>query len=323
MAVAGSLLQNGTEVGEARDAYANLLIYVTSGDGFYTDGSFIQHASTNYTDGSMVKHTTNKFIGGFAYNNGYGLSLLDEYPPTLQMLQISTSYTITNNISNLYAWVYNTFEPVIYKGGAMSMFAGRGVTTIPNEHYHGENAMEDILRISSFAPAADAARMQAMVKYWAQSDTYYPFLNNCSLPMLPAAEILMTNSVQPRGELTGNYNFPNSDRMVHLKAGFGFGISMYSSRRFNYESINNENYKGWHQGDGATYLYNTDLSQFGNNYWWTVNPYRLPGTTVDAQQLLSNSQYSNCISSENWTARSNCIIVKNIPCVLPKMAKYQ
>lgn len=86
------------------------------------------------------------------------------------------------------------------------------------------------------------------------------------------------------------------DRTVHLRPGFGFAISMHSSRIANYESINNENTKGWHTGDGMTYLYNGDLSQFSDNFWPTVDSYRLPGTTVNQATSVVKGQRS----SKNW-----------------------
>ena len=74
------------------------------------------------------------------------------------------------------------------------------------------------------------------------------------------------------------------DRVVALRNGFGFGISMSSSRIANYESINSGNLHGWHQGDGMTYLYigNTE-NQFNSDFWPTVDPYHLPGTTAGDQ----------------------------------------
>jgi hypothetical protein len=70
------------------------------------------------------------------------------------------------------------------------------------------------------------------------------------------------------------------DRVVHLRPGWGFGLSMSSSRMYNYEYMNGENSKGWFQGDGATWMYNSDLVQY-TVFWPTADPYRLPGTTVD------------------------------------------
>ena len=300
--VAGVLLKNSNQITQGSSAYGQIVFpYVTNGDGFYTDGSFVFHSS-NATSGSLP------YVGGLPYNSGYGVSLLDILPPTLQLLS-GSSWDMTNyttNLTNLYAWVYQSFEPIIYNGAALALCDGRGRVTTISSQRAGQTVLEDVLRISSFAPADDSAKMQSMVKYWAQQNTYYPFLSNCSFPILPAAQNLMTNAnVGPLPELTGNFIYPNMDSMVHLKTGWGFGVVGYSARKFNYESINNENYWGWHQGDGETYLYNNDQGQYTagqspDYFWWTVNPYRLPGTTIDAQQKLTNSQANRTLSTESW-----------------------
>jgi hyaluronate lyase len=79
------------------------------------------------------------------------------------------------------------------------------------------------------------------------------------------------------------------DRVVHRRPTFGFGISMSSHRIANYESIDGENLHGWYTGDGMSYLYNSELWQFSSDFWATINPYRLPGTTVDTQQRTDAS----------------------------------
>jgi len=305
--VAGVLLKNSNQIAQGSSAYGQIVFpYVTNGDGFYSDGSFVFHSS-NATSGSLP------YVGGLPYNSGYGIALLDILPPTLQTLS-GSSWDMTNYSSswtNLFTWVYKSFEPIIYKGAALSLCDGRQRVYSGGEHGHGNTVLEDVLRISSFAPPTDAAKMQSMVKYWAQQDTYYPFLSNCSFPILPAAQNLMANSnVNPLPELTGNFIYPNMDSVVHLKPGWGFAAVGYSTRIFNYESINDENYWGWHQGDGETYIYNNDLGQYTagtspDYFWWTVNPYRLPGITVDAQQTLSNSQANRTLSTESWVGGSS------------------
>ncbi|MCB6144135.1 hypothetical protein LI288_14100, partial [Lachnospira pectinoschiza] len=53
--------------------------------------------------------------------------------------------------------------------------------------------------------------------------------------------------------------------------------------------------------DGMFYLYNNDGVQFGNSYWPTVDPYRLPGTTVDTVALQDeNSSFTTVTSPETW-----------------------
>ena len=42
-------------------------------------------------------------------------------------------------------------------------------------------------------------------------------------------------------------------------------------------------------GDGTTYLYNNDLAQYADHFWSTVDPYRLPGPTVDTHARSNGS----------------------------------
>ena len=65
--------------------------------------------------------------------------------------------------------------------------------------------------------------------------------------------------------------------------GFAFGISMYSNKIQNYEFMNKENAKGWYTSDGVSYLYNDDLSHFSDDYWATVDPYKLAGITENSE----------------------------------------
>ena len=49
---------------------------------------------------------------------------------------------------------------------------------------------------------------------------------------------------------------------------------MSSSRIGKFESINNENTKGWYTGDGMTYVY-LHVNDYASNYWEYINYYRL------------------------------------------------
>src|SRR6185295_3582374 len=116
---------------------------------------------------------------------------------------------------------------------------------------------------------------------------------------LQAQTIRDDTNITAASELVLNKQFPEMDRVVHLRPGYGLGLSMYSTRIFNYESINGENLHGWHTSDGMTYLYNGDLAQFADSFWPTVNPYRMPGTTVDTQTLADGANEAK-YSSQNW-----------------------
>ena len=278
--VRGCLVKDAAKLALTRDAFSVVFPYVTSSDGFYTDGSFIQHTYHPYTA-------------------GYGASLLANMAPVLSWLSGST-WTVTDPAqTNLYQWVFDSYQPIIYRGVAWDFVRGRAISRSNNSPQEtGHSIVDSILQIAQFAPADDAARMKSMVKYWAQSDTVLDFVAGLGLPTLMLAKQLMADTnVTPRGELIGHYTFGSMDRVVHLGRGYGFGLSMCSSRIANFESINGENLHGWFTGDGMTVLYNADLNQYGDSYWPTVDPYRLPGVTADpthnklpAQSVSTDSQ---------------------------------
>ncbi|NLP82489.1 hypothetical protein HF576_01375 [Microbacterium sp. CFH 90308] len=279
IAISGINNNDSARVAAGRDGLSALFPYVIAGDGFYADGSFVQH---NY----------------YAYNGGYGVALMEGISSLLYFLHGSTWEVTDPAEAHVIQWVYDSFEPFIYKGNLMDMVRGRETSR------HGAqdlsvavDVMVSIIRLSEVAPSADAHAFRSMIKYWLQIDTDKTFMKDVPVDMIIAAnEILTDASITARNELTTHRQFPGMDRAVHLRPGFGFGISMFSSRIANYEAINAENNKGWHTGDGMTYLYNNDLSQFNDNFWPTVDSYRLPGTTV----LQNTTQTANSRNDKTW-----------------------
>jgi hyaluronate lyase len=281
VAVRGAVVKNPVKISTSRDALSNLFPYVTSGDGFYVDGSFIQHNRHPYT-------------------GSYGSVLLANLSLLLPWLQHSPWDCVDPARQNVIHWIYDAYEPLIYRGAMMDMTRGRAVSRSGSQdHAAGHNIMQSILRLSDYSPP-DRARIRNMLKYWAQSDTFRDFLNNAPLPLIPATRHLLTDpGTLPRGELVGHWTFGSMDRVVHLRPGWGFGLSLSSSRVYNYESINGENLRGWFHGDGLTYLYTSDLAQFSEDFWPTVDSYRLPGTTVDTATRADGSG-QGYLSSKNW-----------------------
>jgi len=281
-AVRGILIKDSATLAGARDRVSPVFNYVTSRDGFYRDGSFIQHFTQ-------------------AYTGGYGVALLSDVAKLMYLLNGSTWEITDPDKRNVYQWVYDSFEPLVYKGSMMDMVRGRNISRYyQDDHDAGHTAIQAILRISRFAPSADAARMKSMVKYWIQKDTFHSFMEGPIEMIVLGKALLSDSSVAPRGELTTFRQYANMDRTVHLRPGFGFGISAHSSRISNYEAINGENLKGWYTGEGMTYLYNNDLGQFSDGFWQTVNAYRLPGTTVQKNTTVG----MGFTSSNDWVGGS-------------------
>ncbi len=282
--VRGAVVKDASKVAAARDAFSRLFPYVTSGDGYYADGSFVQHA----------RHP---------YNGSYGAVALGDTALVLPWLMGSPWQCVDPRQTNVIQWVYNAYEPFLYSGAMMDLVRGRAVSRSGSQdHSAGASVMQGLLTLaaSAFPSTNDAARMKSMVKYLALADTFRNFTNNVPLQLIPATEQLMADAaIPPRGELLGHWSFAGMDRAVHLRPGWGFALSMSSSRIYNYESINSENLHGWFQGDGMTYLYNSDVGQFSDDFWPTVDPYRLPGTTVDTTPR-TNASGQSYLSSKNW-----------------------
>ncbi len=277
--VRGVIVKESARLVAARDGLATVFDYATSGDGYYTDGSFIQHTNHPYT-------------------GGYGISLLQNLADIMYLLHGSTWEVTNSKKQNVLKWVYDSYEPLIYKGAIMDMVRGRNISRdYEQDHEAGHRAIGAIIRVSQLAPISDAAAFKSMIKYWIQADTYRSFYSGSSINMIVLAKSIVSDaSVSSRGELVKHVMFNRMDRTVHLRPGYGFGISMFSSRIQNYESVNSENKKGWHTSDGMTYLYNNDLSQYSDNFWPTVDSYRLAGTTV----LQDTTQTNDQLSTKSW-----------------------
>jgi hyaluronate lyase len=134
---------------------------VTSGEGFYADGSFIFHDE-------------------IAYNRGDGVGLLDTMGSMMQLLQ-GSAWPITDPAqTNVFRWVYDAYAPFIVKGSALDMTSGRYPTRNGDNHERGHELLGAILRVAQVAPAADAAAIKSFVKATLQADTSLNFLARSS-----------------------------------------------------------------------------------------------------------------------------------------------
>ncbi len=266
IALRGIIVKDSLKMVMAKEGLTDVFDYVTTSDGFYTDGSFIQHQY-------------------YPYTGGYGVSLLTTLAEELYLLSGSTFYPTVSTRINVRDWVYNAYAPIIYKGCLMSNTMGREISRSEcQEILKGRLAAEAVSILAAIAETADKPKMKGLVKSWVQAQG--------SAATSPARYQVFIDSIMQDASVTPNtdYNyacrqFANMDRVVQRTPGYAFSVSMFSNRTRNYEQRTNgttslENNKAWHTADGMTYLYNADSAQFNENYWPTVNAYRLPGTTV-------------------------------------------
>lgn len=277
------LAQDPGKIALARDSITPLFQYVEVGDGFYRDGSFIQHERVPYT-------------------GGYGAALLGTLTRFIYLVANSPWAVNSASLANAYRWVYDSFEPVIYRGAMMDMVRGREISReTSQDHAVGQSVIGTIALLADATTGADRDALRGMVARWLRSDTYAPPLARFSVGTIARLKELLA-TVQPRPPLDTFRMFPQMDRAVVHRPKFAFGISMSSSRIYNFEtnSFLRENKRGWYTADGMTYLYNADLGQFSGDFWPTVDARRLPGITVDS--TLPREPYSGEIylSPRTW-----------------------
>ncbi|QNE18745.1 polysaccharide lyase 8 family protein [Kribbella qitaiheensis] len=249
----------------ARDGLSDTWQYVTSGDGFYRDGSFVQHTWV-------------------AYTGTYGHVLLNGIGKLLALLANSPWAVTDPKRQILFDSVAKAYLPVVHDARMMDFVRGRAVSRYnASDHNDGYTAIEAILRLSKGVDSTLATQWRAAVAGWVQRDTFGNLLSGATIPRVALVKSL--EGVTPAPERDGHTLFASMDRSVHRRSGWAYSISMASSRIAYYECGNGENDQGFHSGSGMTYLYDSDNGQYADAFWPTVDRYRLPGTTVDKLPL--------------------------------------
>ena len=271
----------------------NIFNYVTSGDGMYEDGSFIQH-------------------DGHPYNGGYGMSYLQNIVDIMKLFS-GTKYDFTaDEYKKLKNIILKNFTPFMYDGQVMDMVMGRGIGNGPNNrHITGASFTRSILKLSNIFSGEDAKLMASIAKGWILSDKFRDHnAMEGDIYLYNLGKAIVNDASIPAYQRTQEYNqFGGMDRALLRTENFAFGVSMSSSRIFNFETGDKENKSGWFTGDGMTYLYNKDPNPFFP-YWPTVNPMRIPGTTVDTlpRSYETTGGFKNeYASSKDWVGGSSLL----------------
>ncbi|MFE3112917.1 polysaccharide lyase family 8 super-sandwich domain-containing protein [Kitasatospora indigofera] len=278
----GVLGRSPAKLTTAAGALSPVFPYVRSGDGLYADGSFVQHTWVPYT-GSYGEVMLGGLSKLFALLAGSAWQIGD---PQRQ--------TVFDSVDAAYA-------PFLYNGLVMDSVSGRApsrglqsadlLQLQQDDHGRGHAIIGHILRLadSGAAPAAQSAGWRAAVKGWITRDHYRPYLANAAvdLPELARAQQLLADgSVTASGERAGARVFA-MDRAVVRRPAWAASLSLCSARTTFYETGNGENLRGWHTNSGLLAWWGADYGngQYSDAFWPTVDPYRLPGTTVSRKPL--------------------------------------
>ena len=244
-------------------------------DGYYTDGSYLLHV-------------------GLAHTGGYGSAHLENLPFLINVLSNTKWALDQEKINMTWDWIYNTYIPVMYKGGLFSFVKDRVVSRSGSQPYRaGHNIASALCGLALAAPEPHKSYFQGVVKGWVQENSFldfFSYIHTENQRMFMAATIrmeqLMSNeNIKPVTDFTMGRMFGVAARAVSFRPGYAFGVAMNCSRMKYYETIHGESLKSWYFNEGMTFFVNDDdLTQYDDNYWATVNWYRLPGITVDTKE---------------------------------------
>lgn len=271
--LAGILCRDSAMLENVRQGVKTVLVYNKSaqlydgcGDGFFRDGSYIQHQA-------------------LAYIGGYGTDLYQNLAVLLRVLKGSRWDARYEDGREKVALdtVFTGIEPFLYKDRVMDMVSGRMIVR-PEES--DRNRLPTVLNAllplrGMFATEEDNIRFDRMMRYYLEQDPerFFSRMENiCSIKI--AADILSDPSIQPREDIQMTKVF-TMDKAVHLRKGFGLAVSMHSVRTYGHERINSEGKRTWNIADGMMYLYDQDVRQFEDGFWAAVDPARLPGITAE------------------------------------------
>ncbi|CCK25337.1 hyaluronidase [Streptomyces davaonensis JCM 4913] len=298
LALRGIVGGSSAKVALARDALSPVFPYVSSGDGLYTDGSFIQHSTVPYT-------------------GSYGSVLLGGLGMLFALLNGSTWAITGPKRQIVFDAVENAWAPFLYNGLVMDGVSGRAISRglsasdskqiQQDDHLRGHPILASIVLLGQGASTTESARWRGLVKGWVQRDYYSPPMSNpaIGLPHLARLKSLLDDTtITSIAEPTGHRLFTNMARATHRRPGWAASLSMADRRITYYETGNGENLRGWHTGSGLLYWWGDTFGngQYSDAFWPTVDPCRLPGTTASRKVLAdaAGGDWGASLPDVNW-----------------------
>nr|WP_311132660.1 polysaccharide lyase family 8 super-sandwich domain-containing protein [Nonomuraea gerenzanensis] len=260
-------------------------------DGYYRDGSFIQHHSV-------------------AYTGSYGRILLTRVVQTLKMLEGAVAGGAQDLPGVVYRWITDGFAPLIFEGWLMEIVKGRAASRTSSGYADIGVVIEAIADLADHVE--DALPLRRYLKFLPAADTT-AFVSPVSIARYTA---IRADATVPAADLNPPQRcvaFNAMDRTVHRRPGYAFALARSSERISKYEYMNGENLMPWFQGDGAYYLYLAGEDQrevFGVDYYTAVSPYRLAGVTAPVEErrtvpeLYGRFWYENPGHPLNFTSSS-------------------
>lgn len=271
---------------------------VGQNDGFYPDGTFIQH-------------------NNFSQEGSYGIYLIGSMA-SMVALTDGTIYEISaSNRLALQEFFLTSIAPTIFEGNLMAPFRGRTIARqIAADYDLGLSAMATAMGLAVNDTSEIAATIKSDVKHWLTSFAPFDLEEKSTSPTRYQRLHDLRNDEEISGTTVYGF-FPRytGGRAIWRREDFAFVLSLSSRRIGLYETTQvgstwAENPRAWYVAAGSTMLYDRDHLQYSGYFWPTVDAYRIPGTTVDTRTLaeelvpwlahdFSDSDYSGMVAGNS------------------------
>ena len=263
----GVMLKDDSLIINTYNEFEKVFVDVTSGNGFYEDGSFVHHNNV-------------------AYNGWYGAHML--YPTSLiTNVLINSKFKVNLHLEKQKEWINESLLPLMYGDNFHPMVVGRMIEKDYQTRF--------VMGISALTRYINDKDIESAYVHIIESNPE-SYVHNEYMISYGYEQLLNKNLCYTKENYYRAYN--SISKVVSNYNNISFGISMSSDQIAKYEAINGENGKGWYLGDGATFTYN-NVNDYNSDYFKTVNMSRLAGTTVTDVNMVQggNNTYSTLTST--------------------------
>lgn len=253
---------------------ASLVKLVTSGDGFHTDGSFLQHDVVPYP-------------------GHYALVLLQAVASLIEVTS-GTAFEVAADVrEQIYDILPDACAPFMFNGYMMEPARGRFFSRQGETgHDAGHQLIAATVLMAHKAEEPARSRLAGLAADWIDRNKWAPFLDvvdvqrfsgglqPVGVPEVEYAQELLATKPKRPPVVPVHRVFGQEDRMIHVTRDWSASLGISSTRICRYESINGMNLRGWYTGDGALYTFLPSAEgHYSDAYWPTVDARLIPGTT--------------------------------------------
>lgn len=254
-------------------------------DGFYEDGSFIQH-------------------GFIPYAGTYGNVLLSGIAEIICLIDSDLKSKI--DIEKICRRIYDSFEPLFFKGAMTDIVNGRAITREGNDHQIGHDVINSLLLLARGVDKENRVKLLEIAKRELYLDEHYSYIENEKKAIFYnlSKELLENEEIRVKKYSSKVRCFNEMNRVFYRREEFAIGVAMCSKKIGNFETFNGENTRGWFTGDGAVYIYTKGDEYI--DYWKSVDFYYIPGTTEIKMEMenIKNIESTLCNMPKNIVAEA-------------------